>query len=140
MALVVTPTVLVLLLTGSSLLTMALDSEDSVPLGTFITWAGMMALPQTVYWGLQPLRNPKNIWNKALTSLLKLIMLLGILWVPVCYGLAGNMSFSFTEKATFQGGATAMRSFWWYTYAIPVDTLLIWALYGAGRLWNRTAS
>lgn len=139
-ALVVTLTVFVLLLTGSSLLTMALDSEDTVPLGTFITWAGIIALPQTLYWGLQPMRNPQNKWNKTLASLLKLIILLGILWVPVCYGLAGNISFNFTEKATFQGGAVAMRCFWWYTYAIPVGTLLIWALYGMGRLLKRSSS
>lgn len=52
-ALIITLGVITLLATGSSLLTMAVDNDNKIPLGTFITWAGIIALPLSVYWELR---------------------------------------------------------------------------------------
>ena len=118
-----------LLVTGSPLLTTALDKNDSIPLGTFITWVGLIALPLSVYWGIKEFRNPTTKGFKFLSIILKTVIVMAILWVPVSYLLSGNISFSFSEKVTFQGGQTAMRWFWRYTYGIALVSLLMLIAY-----------
>lgn len=120
---------LFLLVTGSSLLTLALDTADRIPLGTFITWAGMISLPLTLYWGCRELRNPTTTLNRILAGSLQVIIMLGVLWVPISYLLAGNLSFSFSEKETFRGGQIAMKWFWWLSYGICIGTLFIGIIY-----------
>ena len=128
-ALLVAIATLVLLFTGSSLLTLSLNSANTIPLGTFITWAGIIALPMSIYWGVKELRTPTTGINKILAICLKICIVLAILWVPIAYLLAGNLSFSFTEKATFQGGQAAMRWFWRLSYGIGIVAMLTLSCY-----------
>ena len=72
-----------------------------------------------------------------LSVFLKIMILLGILWVPISYLLAGNLSFSFSEKETFQGGQDAMRWFWRLSYGIGVGTILIIIAYWISLLSKR---
>ena len=136
-SIVVTICVIVLLVTGSPLLTMALNEAGSIPLGTFITWAGMLALPLAIYWGISSLRTPVELWDKILSIALKIILILAILWVPLSYLLAGNLSFSFSEKASFQGGQTAMLWFWRLSYGIAVGSVLILIIHWITLLFKR---
>ncbi len=136
-ALIVTLGVAALLVTGSSLLTMALDKGNSIPAGTLITWVGMISLPLTVYWGISDLRHPVKALHRILAVILKVIVVLGILWVPISYLLAGNLSFSFTERTEFQGGQLAMRIFWYLSYGIGIGTLLVLGIYWLSRLVRR---
>lgn len=128
-ALTITFVVILLLVTGSSILLIALNDANTIPLGTFITWAGMIALPLSMYWGIKELRKPSNKPNRILSSLLKTIIALAFLWVPISYGLAGNFSFTFTEKATFQGGQVAMKWFWRLCYGIAIGSVATLLLY-----------
>ncbi|WP_141719727.1 hypothetical protein [Roseivirga misakiensis] len=132
-----TISVIVLLFTGSPLLTTSLTSDGSVPLGTFITWAGMISLPLTIYWGIKELRKPSSKLNRVLSELLKIIILLGILWVPISYLLAGNLSFTFSEKETFQGGQAAMRWFWRLSYGIGISAVLIVTTFWISLLFKK---
>ena len=127
--LVTTIVVIILFVTGSSLLLVALDNNDSIPLGTFITWLGMVSLPMTIYSGIKELRNPTRKLSKILSPLLKFIIVLGILWVPLAYLLAGNLSFTFTEKTSFQGGQMAMKTFWILSYGIGIGALSVLVIY-----------
>ncbi|OEJ99899.1 hypothetical protein BFP71_10145 [Roseivirga misakiensis] len=136
-ALLLTISVIVLLFTGSPLLTTSLTSDGSVPLGTFITWAGMISLPLTIYWGIKELRKPSSKLNRVLSELLKIIILLGILWVPISYLLAGNLSFTFSEKETFQGGQAAMRWFWRLSYGIGISAVLIVTTFWISLLFKK---
>ena len=133
----VTSVVIILLVTGSSVLTIALDDDNTIPLGTFITWAGMISLPLTVYFGVSKLRNPTTKLNKILAGFLIVIIILGILWVPISYLLAGNLSFTFSEKASFQGGQTAMTWFWRLSYGIGLGSLLIPFVYLISSLFKK---
>lgn len=128
-ALILTLSVMTLLATGSSLLTIAFNSSEIIPFGTLITWTGMITLPLTIYWGIKELRKPSSKLNRILSSSLKIIIVLGILWVPISYLLAGNLSFSFSEKETFQGGQDAMKWFWRLSYGIGVGVILILSAY-----------
>jgi hypothetical protein len=136
-ALIVTISALALLITGSSLLTMALDKKKTIPLGTFITWSGIISLPVTIYWGIKELRQPSKKRNIVLARFLKIIIILGILWVPISYLLAGNLSFSFSNKESFQGGQYAMRWFWRLTYGIGIGAILILIIYWITLLFNK---
>ncbi|GMQ24875.1 hypothetical protein Aoki45_15570 [Algoriphagus sp. oki45] len=123
--LILTCCVIFLLITGSPLLVYPLDKGGLIPLGTFITWIGMISLPFSVYWGAKELRQPTSRFNMILSVVLKLLILLGILWVPISYLLAGNLSFSFSEKEVFQGGQTAMKWFWRLSYGIGIGSCLV---------------
>ena len=136
-ALILTLSVIILLVTGSSLLTMSLSSDQSIPLGTFITWAGMVSLPLTIYWSVKELRNPTKKINIILSAFLKIIIAFGILWVPIAYLLSGNLSFTFSEKETFQGGQAAMRWFWRLSYGIGVGSLLTIITYWISLLFRK---
>lgn len=124
-ALILTASALILLISGSSVLTMALEIDKSIPLGTLITWTGLISLPLMIYWGIKELRNPSTKLNRILSVILKFIIILGILWVPISYLLAGNLSFTFSEKETFQGGQVAMRWFWRFSYGIGIGSISI---------------
>lgn len=127
----------VLLVTGSPLLIVGLDKNDTIPLGTFITWAGMISLPLSIYLGIAELRKPSGKLNKILSGMLKICIVGAILWVPVSYFLAGNISFTFSERETFRGGQTAMKGFWGFTYGIGICSILILLGYWISRLFKK---
>ncbi|MEN2283730.1 hypothetical protein AAGF08_16420 [Algoriphagus sp. SE2] len=135
--LILTFSVIILLVTGSSLLTLALGSDETIPFGTLITWTGMISLPLSIYWGVKELRKPSTKLNKVLSRFLKIIITLGILWVPISYLLAGNLSFSFTEKESFQGGQDAMRWFWRFSYGIAIGAVLIISSFWISLLFKK---
>ena len=134
-ALVLTLSVIILLAAGSSLLTIALDKDESIPVGTLMTWMGMISLPLTIYWGIKELRKPSSKLNSILSGLLKIIITLGILWVPLSYLLAGNLSFSFSEKETFQGRQDAMKWFWRLSYGNGIGAILTITIYWISLLF-----
>lgn len=135
--LILTTSVIILLVTGSSLLTIALYSHESIPFGTLITWTGMISLPLTIYWGIKELRKPSSKLNRILSGFLKIINVLGILWAPISYLLAGNLSFSFSEKETFQGGQDAMEWFWRLSYGIGIGAILTLIAYWISLLYKK---
>jgi heme/copper-type cytochrome/quinol oxidase subunit 4 len=136
-SLIVTFSTIIFLVTGSSLLMIALDDANSIPLGTFITWAGMIALPLSIYWGIKELRKPSEKLNRILCGFIKIIIILGILWVPISYLLAGNLSFSFSEKETFQGGQDAMKWFWRLSYGIGIGSILTIIVYWISLIFKK---
>lgn len=136
-SLIVALSTIIILVTGSSLLMIALDDINSIPLGTFITWAGMIALPLSVYWGIKELRKPSNKLNRILSGFIKIIIILGILWVPISYLLAGNLSFTFSEKETFQGGQVAMKWFWRLCYGIGISSILTIIIYNISLIFRK---
>ena len=125
------------LLSGSPVLNIALDDAGAVPLGTFITWAGLIALPMAIYWGTARLRKPVNVLNRILSGVLKLILILAVLWVPISYLLAGNIAFNFSETATFRGGQLAMKIFWWLSGSLVAEPVLILFVYWTGLLFGK---
>ena len=128
--------VLTLLMTGSSILTVPMYEGSSIPMGTPITWMGLIALPLTIYFGVGEIRNPKKR-HKLFNQLLKFFVGLAVLWVPISYLLAGNLSFSFSGTATgFQGGQLAMKLFWGYTYGIAILPVLLLIIHWFLKLIN----
>ena len=113
-----------LLVSGSRLLTVLLIDKPQLPLGTISTWFGFIGLSSSVYFGVKNLRVPQNWMEKLLSQQLKASLTLSILWILISYLLAGNLSFTFTESKTFQGGQSAMKIFWTLNYAIVIIPIL----------------
>ena len=128
---------LILLLTGSPLLTLALSENPEFPLGNLITWAGLIALPMCILLGSKGLRNPHTQFGRILKAALKGVVVLAVLWVPLSALLAGNLTNTFSEKASFQGGQTAMRLFWIYSYSLASVPLLILIFSGLLRFFSK---
>lgn len=113
-----------LLLTGSRLLTILIIEKIQLPLGTISTWFGFIGLSSSVYLGVKNLRRPQNWMEKLLSQQLKASLTLSILWILISYLLAGNLTFTFSESRTFQGGQSAMKIFWTLNYAIVIIPIL----------------
>ncbi|MBT8223522.1 MAG: hypothetical protein KJN96_10180 [Eudoraea sp.] len=126
-----------LLLTGSSVLTISLSRSTNIPLGTFTTWAGIASLPLALYFGIRKLREPTSKKDRFLAYILKILIGLAILWMPICYLLAGNISFSFTEKAEFQGGQLAMQIFWYFSYFVAAGPIILFLIYGITSFFKK---
>lgn len=125
------------LFTGSSLLEIPLYPGSRIPLGTPITWAGFMALPLVMLTGFARLYTPANRPDRCFAGILRFLLFLAILWLPICYFLAGNASFSFAETDTFQGGQTAMQIFWAFNLALALAPVLFSIVYLGYRITRK---
>ena len=132
-SLIILVVTIILLITGSPILTAPISAAPPLPAGTLITWAGMISLPLSIYLGFHPFR----AGERFLAIALKLFIILAVLWAPLSYLLAGNLSFSFTEKAGFRGGQTAMSLFWYFNYALTAVPVLLFLLYGLIRVLKK---
>jgi hypothetical protein len=128
--------VITLLISGSSILTVPIYEGSSIPMGTPITWMGLIALPLTIYFGVKKFRD-HNTTYKLLNQLLKFSVGFAFLWVPISYLLSENLSFSFSGTATdFQGGQLAMKLFWGYTYGIAILPMILLIIHWFLKLIN----
>ncbi|WP_445384066.1 hypothetical protein ACT6NV_08560 [Robiginitalea sp. IMCC44478] len=75
--------------------------------------------------GSEGLRKPHTKFGRVLKVALKGVVVLAVLWVPLCALLAGNLTNTFSEKASFQGGQLAAQLFWIYSYGLAAAPLLI---------------
>ena len=128
--------VITLLISGSSILTVPIYEGSSIPMGTPITWMGLIALHLTIYFGAKKFRD-HNVTYKLLNQLLKFSVGFAVLWVPISYLLSGNLSFSFSGTVTgFQGGQLAMKLFWGYTYGIAILPMILLIIHWFLKLIN----
>jgi len=104
----------VLLMTsGEAFLSRPMFYFVPMPWGNWITWVGFIAFPLSIYYGFSAVRRPKKRFMGLMHILLKLNLILAILWVPISYLLAGNITNSFSGSATgFQGSPKASEVFW----------------------------
>lgn len=125
-----------LLVTGSPLLETSLSQKHYIPIGNITTWLGMIALPFSIYWGAKKMRKAVSRLNRFLSRILKILIVLAIFWAPICFFLAGNLAFNFSEVEGFQGGQAAMRWFWRYSYGLPLASIVVLILYWIGRIFG----
>lgn len=107
-----------LLISASPILVVSVSESVHIPVGTFTTWFGIVALSLSICLGFEAFHHPQNRFEWLLKKFMTGIVVLSVLWLPFCYQLAGNWSFSFT------GGPTAMKVFWFYTYGVVGSSLV----------------
>lgn len=119
---------LALLISASPILLMAILEDPYLPAGTLITWLGLISLALSVKFGIGA-SCPK--WMR---SLILISMILAFSWGMICYLLSGNWAFNFSNIQEFQGGQTAMKIFWIFTYSVASIPILILLIHWVMRL------
>ena len=121
-----------------SLLTLSLGG--TLPAGTIITWAGIIALPVLIYLVIKRLHRPVSGAFRFFRAFILVIIAFAMSWGGVAYYLAGNWAFNFSGSvSTFRGSAAASPYFWNYTYfllALPIAFLLIYWSYLLVVYWQ----
>ena len=116
LSLAVTSLVLYLLFTGSSVLLFKITESPYLPAGTPITWLGLIGFTAVFLFGFSRLKTTNSKALKFCYTLFRIAFILAVLWLPLSIGLSGNLSNSFGEKLSFQGGQMAMKIFWINSY------------------------
>lgn len=124
----------VLLITGSSVLMVAMVENPFIPLGNIIAWAGIMALPVTIYFGIINLQKPRNYFERLIKYLLLSSIMLAVFWAPISYWLSGNFTFIFTPQPGFRGSNLASEIFWYFNYFIVATPVLILIFHGLYKI------
>lgn len=114
-----------LLVTGSHLLNYLLSASLGLPLGTLITWLGLLSLPGMLYFAFPSLRTPKGRTQQFLRSAWRISLLLALAWPFISFYLASNWSFSFRLQDSFRGSDRASYYFWCLCTATVVWPLLM---------------
>lgn len=123
-----------LLLTNAALLYEPLLREPFFPAGTLVAWAGIIALPTSIYFGLKRIRRPGSRISRTFSSLLKFIIVLCWLWGPIGYLFSGSFSFVFEDENSFPGGILTAEYFWIFTFFVVLLPLIFLVTYLLYRL------
>ena len=128
-----------LLATASPWLSAETVGFSGLPLGTLVTWAGIVSLPVATFFGFDEFLGRETRVARTLRALMICMLLLCAGWGIVSYALAGNWAFNFSNRAgSFQGSVLAGEVFWAYTISIVAMTLLASAaLIALTRFSNR---
>lgn len=120
----------VLLASSSHWLLVPIDREGSMPLGTLVTWLGLIVWPTLVYMvffkRMRGITSLKLVYKTFFPALI----IIAVLWGPVSYLLAGNWAFNFTNaQDTYQGSSAASALFWKFSYTVAAMPLLMLIVY-----------
>lgn len=120
---------LVLLLSGSHLLAQPVFEGSPLPVGSLAAWMSLSMFPLSIILGIRYIRKPISRVYRFYRQAFVLNVLLGILWGPVCFLLAGNWAFAFSDQGIFRGSDTAFRVFVSYTALLGGVSLLTFIIF-----------
>jgi len=120
---------LFLLGSGSDWLLQPIFKGVEFPLGTMIAWAGIIALPLTLFFGSKSISHPTNSVEKIVHKTFKFLIILGCLWGFMSYWLAGNWSFNFFDQDKFRGSSQAFEYFKIMTVVLVLLPLVVGFFY-----------
>lgn len=126
-----------LLAFGSSILNSPFLGNQQLPTGTLLTWLGFTLYPAIFYLLAFGRKKPRSKLQSLIASGYKLLIVLGLLWGLISYGLAGNWSFSFKGQEAYIGSARAGRLFWNFNYILAAAPWILLALNFAGMLFTK---
>lgn len=130
-----------LLMSGSELLVKPLIEKPTLPLGNVITWLGFIAFPVSIWFGLNSLYDPKTRTDRIFRSLAIILVVLGLLWAPISFLLAGNLQNNFGGTGiVFQGSFEAGQIFWWYSYFLAGAPIVLLVVFGLVKLIKKVLS
>jgi hypothetical protein len=132
---------LFLIITGSPILNKPFIKDSTFPLGTVISWVGIIALTLVIYFIINKIYSSYSSNYKILRFIFKSIIILALLWGFIGFLLANNWAFIFQNHDKFRGSADASRYFWIYTATLvllPILLILIlWLMSLSGKLIKR---
>jgi hypothetical protein len=109
-----------LLVLRSPILSWAIVEEPYFPMGTVITWLGLIALSATVLLSGKPAKEQSSWLEHGLAWGKWTCLAATLLWLPLSVFLAGNLAFVFDSRQGFQGSVVAAKTFWLYSFTLLV--------------------
>ena len=117
-----------LLLTTSSILSIYILEKPGLPIGTVITWLGIVSIHILVFFGSRKLDRTSLISRRLIKPGLPVLFLLAILWIPIGFILSGNLAFNFRGQTFLGTNIESSEVFWFNNYfvvAAPIFLLLL---------------
>ncbi len=103
-------------MSGSELLVKPITYDPFIPLGTIISWFGLISLELLLLVLTNNVLEKAGLFNKLLGLMAVTLLVLAVLWAPVSYVLSGNFAFNFSEPNPLGDHLLASKIFWYFTY------------------------
>jgi len=124
----------ILLLEGLPIMTEPVIEGMGLPFGTLIAWVGISMFPFSILIGIRLIRKPTSQVYNFYKRVFFVFTLLGVAWGGICYLLAGNWTYTFSNGETFRGSERAFNIFLIYTAFVISITLLTFVIFGIHHL------
>ena len=119
----------ILLLWGSSILTLPLMRGVEIPLGSLIAWLCISMLPLSILLGIRYIRKPISLAYRRYNRFFRLLTIMGLAWGLISFLLAGNWSFTFSGGMGFRGSDAAFDIFVGYSSIVILLSLLTFIVF-----------
>ena len=116
---------LFLVVTGSPILNKPFIKDSTLPLGTLISWIGIIALTLTIYCIFNKIHSYNSKNHKILRYVFKGIISLASIWGFIGFLFANNWAFTFQNHDKFRGSIYASLFFWIYTATLVLFPILL---------------
>lgn len=118
-----------LIVTGSPILNVPLYKESAFPLGTIVSWIGLIAFTFTMCFAFNKIHRANNSIHKIIRIVFGGIVILASIWGLIGYLLAGNWAFTFQNHDEFRGSIEASRYFWICTASLVLLPILLFLIF-----------
>jgi hypothetical protein len=125
-----------LLISGSSLLTVPFIEDVDMPVGTILTWFGLICLSTAFLASSEPLWQRRG-FSRWYAYALIICLVLSTFWGLSSFSQSGKWNFTFSRSSpTFVGSAEAGKIFWMISKTTASAPILIYLVYRAHRLFS----
>ncbi|MHC1732664.1 MAG: hypothetical protein AB9888_11650 [Bacteroidales bacterium] len=125
LSLIIFVSCLFLIVTGSPILNVPLFKESAFPLGTIVSWIGLIAFTFTIYLISNKIHRANISVHKIIRIAFGSTVILALLWGLIGFLFAGNWAFTFQNHDAFRGGIEASRCFWIFTSTLVLMPVLL---------------
>lgn len=105
-------------------------NDPELPKGTLISWACIAMLPLSIIMSIRLIRKPASKAYRFYKRVFISLFLLGASWGLVCYSLAGNWAFTFSDTGVFRGSEEAFQLIVKYTFTLISLVLFFLIIFG----------
>lgn len=120
---------LFLILRGSPILNIPLIKEGTFPIGTLISWIGLISFNIAIYLIFNVIHKSNRSIDMIFRFAFRSIIILASLWGFIGFLLANNWAFTFENHVEFRGGIGASQYFWIYTASLVLFPVLLILIY-----------
>ena len=119
---------LFLIVTGSPILNAPLYNGSAFPLGTLVSWIGIIAFAFTIYLSFNRIHHANNSFHRIIRIVSGSIVVLALFWGLIGFLFAGNWAFTFQNHDEFRGSIEASGYFWIFTATLILLPVLLFLI------------
>ncbi len=107
------------------ILSLQLSKTYNIPLGSFISWSAIVTYTLLIHNFIS--NSTKSLLSKIITISSRVNLIIALMWLPVTFGLSGNLAFNFQNKPL------AYKIWIGYTLLLIIIPILILLLNSIGK-------